>query len=361
MLHKVDFQLVLEELRHGLGHKLVGDGLFGLVLVAGAGGEAGGNQNQAVLHIVEGDEAFVFLVQTLIFQPVVDLVDKGQADSAVRAAAVLQPRRVVIVFQRLHRVGKAERHVHFDLIFRLIITVAADCGTGAEMHRGQGSLTGDLIGIVLNAMLIEIFDFFGTLARAVVEHESHTVIDNGLAAQHILEGIRRNIDVGKHIGVRFPADDGAGAAAGERLFFQPADILTFFEIQVIVHAIAVNIRSHPFAGILGGAKAKAVQAKGEVIVTATLAIFASRVQFAEHKIPVPAFFSFIVIDGDTAAKVLYFHRVIRVKGNVDFVAVAVTRFVDGVGYDLKNGMGTAFHTVRAKDNGRALAHTVCTF
>ena len=130
---------------------------------------------------------------------------------------------------------------------------------------------------------------------------------------------------------------------------------------MIVHAIAVNIRSHPLAGILGGAKAKAVQAKGEVIVAATLAIFASRVQFAEHKIPVPAFFSFIVIDGDTAAKVLYFHRVIRVKGNVDFVAVAVTRFVDGVGYDLKNGMGTAFHTVRAKDNGRALAHTVCTF
>ena len=69
-----------------------------------------------------------------------------------------------------------------------------------------------------------------------------------------------------------------------------------------MHAIAVNIRSHPFAGILGGTKAKAVQAKGEVIVAATLAIFASRVQFAEHKIPVPAFFSFIVIDGDTAAK-----------------------------------------------------------
>ena len=39
--------------------------------------------------------------------------------SAVRAAAVLQPRRVVIVFQRLHRVGKAERHVHF-MAFALV-------------------------------------------------------------------------------------------------------------------------------------------------------------------------------------------------------------------------------------------------
>lgn len=135
----------------------------------------------------------------------------------------------MIVFQRLHRVGKAERHVHFDLIFRLIITVAADCGTGAEMHRGQGFLTGDLIGIVLNAMLIEIFDFFGTFACAVVEHESHTVIDNGLAAQHILEGIRRNIDVGKHIGIRFPADDGAGAAAVNGSFFSPPTFSPFLK------------------------------------------------------------------------------------------------------------------------------------
>ena len=45
VLHKVHFQLVLEELCHGLGHKLVGNGLFGLVLITGAGREAGGNQN----------------------------------------------------------------------------------------------------------------------------------------------------------------------------------------------------------------------------------------------------------------------------------------------------------------------------
>ena len=64
-------------------------------------------------------------------------------------------------FKKGENVGGQKKEPFTDLIFRLIITVAADCGTGAEMHRGQGSLTGDLIGIVLNAMLIEIFDFFG--------------------------------------------------------------------------------------------------------------------------------------------------------------------------------------------------------
>ena len=34
--------------------------------------------------------------------------------------------------------------------------------------------------------------------------------------------------------------------------------------------------------------------------------------------------------------------------------------VDGVGDDLKNGVGAALHTVGAKNNGRALAHTVGT-
>ena len=41
LFEEVDFQIVLEEVGHGLRDELVGDGLFGLVLVAGTGGEAG--------------------------------------------------------------------------------------------------------------------------------------------------------------------------------------------------------------------------------------------------------------------------------------------------------------------------------
>ena len=106
---KVDFQLVLEEVRHGLGHKLVVNGLLGLVFVAGTGGEAGGNEDQAVLHIGECDLAFAFFLQVLGLQIGVDLAHKGRSHRLVRAAAVFQPAGVVVVFQQLHLVGKSRR------------------------------------------------------------------------------------------------------------------------------------------------------------------------------------------------------------------------------------------------------------
>ena len=40
--------------------------------------------------------------------------------------------------------------------------------------------------------------------------------------------------------------------------------------------------------------------------------------------------------------------------------VAVAGFINGVGHDLKDRVGTALHAVRAKDDRRALAHTVGT-
>ena len=49
------------------------------------------------------------------------------------------------------------------------------------------------------------------------------------------------------------------------------------------------------------------------------------------------------------------------RGEIDAVAVTVARLINGVGHDFKNGMGAALHAVRAKDDRRALAHTVGAF
>ena len=47
----------VEEVGHGLRDEFVGDGLFGLILVAGAGGKAGGHIHQTVLHVLKTDGA----------------------------------------------------------------------------------------------------------------------------------------------------------------------------------------------------------------------------------------------------------------------------------------------------------------
>ncbi|CAN4028290.1 Asp23/Gls24 family envelope stress response protein, partial [Dysosmobacter welbionis] len=49
VFNEVDLQVAAEELRHGLLDEFVGDGLLGLVLVAGLGGEVVADQHQAVL------------------------------------------------------------------------------------------------------------------------------------------------------------------------------------------------------------------------------------------------------------------------------------------------------------------------
>ncbi len=132
---EVDFQIVLEEVRHGLRDEFVGDGLFGLVLVAGAGGEAGRDVNQAVLHVLKADGALAFFVEVLLLQILVDLVDERGADRVFRAAAVLQPGGVVVVFQHLHLIGEAECRAHLHLIIRLVLTVRPEASL-SQLYTG---------------------------------------------------------------------------------------------------------------------------------------------------------------------------------------------------------------------------------
>ena len=128
-----------------------------------------------------------------------------------------------------------------------------------------------------------------------------------------------------------------------------------------MEAVAVNVGGHPLARVLGGAQAQTVQTEAEIIVAAALGIFAAGVQLAKDQIPVPALLSLIIIDRNAAAEVLDLDDMVRKQRDIDAVAMAIARLVDGVGDDLKDGMGAALHTVRAEDDRRALAHTVGAF
>ena len=128
-----------------------------------------------------------------------------------------------------------------------------------------------------------------------------------------------------------------------------------------METVAVDIGSHPLAGVLSGTQTQTVQTETEIIVTAAFGIFAAGVQLAKDQIPVPALLSLIIIDRNTAAEVLDLDDMIRKERDVDTVAVAVAGFINGVGDNFKNGMGAALDTVGAEDDRRALAHTVGAF
>ena len=365
LFEEVDFQIVLEEVGHGLRDELVGDGLFGLVLIAGAGGEAGRNVDQTVLHILKADGTLSLFVEVLLLQILVDLVDEGRADGVLRAAAMLQPGRVVVVFQQLHLVGEAERRTHLYLIVRLVFAVTAGSFALAAEHRGQAVLARRLSYIVGDAVLIAPallprLAGGGVFLLFVGEVEGQARVDDSLTAEDIFIVAAGDVDVGKDLIVRLPVDDAAGAAALVGFFVQAAHVLALLEVEVVVEAVPVDVSGHPCRGVLGGAEAQTVQTEAEFIVVLALAVLAACVHLAEQQLPVVALFPLVPVHGHTAAKVLDDDAAILAAGDVDGVAVAVAGLVDGVGDDLKDGVGAALHAVRAEDDGRALAHTVGT-
>ena len=363
LFQKIHFQIVLEEIGHGLRNELIGDGLFGLVLVAGTGGKAGGHIHQTVLHVLKADGALAFFVQVLFLQVLVDLVHKGGAHRVLRAAAVLQPRGVVVVFQQLYLIREAKSRTHAHLVVRLVLAVAAHGLALAAEHGGQGILPCHLGHIVRNAVLVAPalvprLAGGGVLFLFINKVEGKPRVYHGLTAQHILIVAAGHIDIGKHLVVRLPVDDTAGAAALVGLLLQAAHVLALFKVQMVVAAVAVDIGGHPRRGVLGGAQAQTVQAKAELVVILAFAVLAACVHLAEQQLPVEAPLAVVPVHGHTAAKVLYDDATVFAAGHVDGIAVAVAGFVDGVGHDFKDRVGTALHAVRAKDDCRALAHTV---
>ncbi len=125
-------------------------------------------------------------------------------------------------------------------------------------------------------------------------------------------------------------------------------------------SVAVDVGGHPCRSILGGAEAQTVQAQAELVVVLALAVLTAGVHLAEQQLPVVASLAVVPVHGHAAAKVFDDDAAILAAGDVDGVTVAVAGLVDGVGDNLKDGVGAALHAVRAKDDGRALAHTVGT-
>lgn len=135
ILDEIYLQLLAQELGHGVLDELVGDGFFRLVLVAGLGGKVAADQQQALLHVREGDLALALGVFVVVPEIFVQCRHKGQAGGLVGAAPVLQEAGVVIVLHQVHPVGK--HHAMFSFTLYSGLSARSRPWRSASQHTGS--------------------------------------------------------------------------------------------------------------------------------------------------------------------------------------------------------------------------------
>ena len=248
-----------EHLHHSLLDALVGDGLLRLVLIGGLVGKGGNDNHQAVLHILKGDLALILVVLVVLLQIGVDLVDKGVAHRLVRGASVLQPGGVVVVLRAVHPVGEGCRHVDLHVVQGHVRPVAHLFLALPELHGGEGVLSAELFGVVQNAVLIvKVRGLKFARGHLVFQVEGDARVDHRLALQNVLVILQAHVDIGEHLQVRLPLDEGARALFGVGLLVQAAHVFPVLKVQGVAAAVPADIHVHILGGVLGGAQAQAV-------------------------------------------------------------------------------------------------------
>ena len=118
------------------------------------------------------------------------------------------------------------------------------------------------------------------------------------------------------------------------------------KVQRIAEAVVANIRVHVFGGILRSAQTETIQAQRVIVVAAVIVvIFAARIHLAEHKLPIVALLTLVVIHRDAAAVVFHLHGMVGIARDGDLLAVALARLINGVREDLENRVLAAVETV----------------
>ena len=137
---------------------------------------------------------------------------------------------------------------------------------------------------------------------------------------------------------------------------------TLFKMDKIFASVTVGCDIHIFGGALCGAGTKSVKTQRYTVVAAVHVLhFAAGIKLTVYEIPVIALFALVVVEGHTSAEVLYLIGAVKITGNIDKAAVALSGFVNRVGKYLKKSVLAALYIVRAKDNAGAFSDPVGTF
>ena len=212
----------------------------------------------------------------------------------------------------LYLIREAARAGELDLVFGLVLAVAAAALRLPEDGGGQGVFTRDLGDIVDDAVFVdEVLRLEVAGESFVFEAERDARVDNGLTAQRFDIVVGGNVDIGKHVEVGQPARARAGfAAAVGRL--DPELIALFAHgLAALKVPVAPDGHVHIARGILRRARAEAVEAEGVFIVVAVeVIVLAAGVELAVHELPVEALFLGVIVHRAAAAHVLYFDAVV---------------------------------------------------
>ena len=180
----------------------------------------------------------------------------------------------MVVLDTLHLIGKAARAGELDLVFGLVVAVAAAALGLPEDGGGQSFLARDLGDIVDDAVFIEkVLRLEAAGEHLVLEPEGDACIDDGLTAQGIDVVVNGNVNVGKHVKVGQPARARAGFLAA--VAWLDCQLLTLFarrlaalKVQGVFVPVAPDGHVHVARGILRGAGAETVETEGVFVVVA---------------------------------------------------------------------------------------------
>ena len=199
VLDEENLQVFPEKVRHALLNEAVVDGLFGLVLVRGLGGEVVGDEDEGLLDVGPGDLGFGLVVFAVLLEPPVHGGEEGRAHGLFGGAAVLQPGGVVVMLDGMRRRAEAEGAGELDFIVGLVRPVPAHPLAGPELDGGVGVFSGQLGHIVGDAVFVDV----GRLVKAALglglEAEGDAGVHDGLAVQDVFEILVGDVGLGEDL------------------------------------------------------------------------------------------------------------------------------------------------------------------
>ena len=257
-------------------------------------------------------------------------------------------------------IGKAERRRDFHLVFIHVAAVASLALRLPELRRGERLVLRDLADIVQNAVFVEILGLVKLTGRALAaEPEGNAGIHNRLPFQRILVILLRNVNIREHVEVGQPVKARTGLFPVRRRLFHLADQLTPLEMERIQISVSSDGGVKIARGILRRARAESIQTQRVFIVAAgVVLVLASRVELAEHQLPVVSALFLVPVDRAAAPEVRHLDRVVQIARDDDQVSVPLARLVDGVRENFKYGMLAAVQTVGAENDCRTLSDPV---
>ena len=275
---------------------------------------------------------------------------------------MFQPAGIVIVFQSLYLIGKSQSHIQLHLIGRLILTVTALSLAAPVLYGSQCVFSGDFPHIVCNTIFVEILSFGKSAVSFFFSVEEQQVrVDNCLPPQSVTEIIIWYFDLCKNVQIRQPVSSCASLLLLGRLLLQSAYIDTLFEMQVVLKAVTNDLYVHVRGSELCGTKSQTVQSQRIRVVVIIGVVFTACIEFTVDQFPVIAVLVFIEIYRTASAEVFHFNGIVLIACHDDLAAVSGTCFIDRVGNDFKNRMGTAVQSVRAKNDTGAFSYLVWSF